>query len=190
MLRVDRRFTDMDTIMDDLHDLFEWWSDEALDAGALDEYSIEVMKLAIHEWLANLVQHARFPEEEPLIKLTLAPDEQRIHCAIEDNSSGFDLLQQVTCQRHHLEAAPEPPERGRGLLLMIACTENLSYRPVSASAKRSKQESYLHRLEFWVSPRESSIPEALDSIDAADQTPQPHSLSPSIDRPLIARESV
>jgi serine/threonine-protein kinase RsbW len=152
MLCVDRRFCDLNTIVDDIHDLFEWWGADAIAAGALDEVRVEIMKLAIHEWVANLVQHASFAAAPPLIKLALAPDVGRIHCVIEDNSDGFDFLQQIARQQYHLERAPEPPDRGRGLLMMIASTEHLSYRPVRTQHSSGMPEPRLQRLEFWISP--------------------------------------
>jgi serine/threonine-protein kinase RsbW len=170
MLCVDRRFSDLNTIVDDIHDLFEWWGADAIAAGALDEVRVEIMKLAIHEWVANLVQHASFAAAPPLIKLALAPDGGRIHCVIEDNSNGFDFLQQIAHQQYHLDRAPEPPDRGRGLLMMIASTEHLSYRPVRNLQSRGA-EPRLQRLEFWVSPVGDQQAAFFDSDAPAEQHP-------------------
>ena len=140
------RFCDLRTVVDDVHALFDVWErDEAL-APPLDGFSLQVMKLAVHEWIANLVQHADFDRRAPQIELAVIPNGRRVQCVIEDNSNGFDFDQQLDFQ--HAEVSAEvPPERGRGLLMMIACTENLSYEAPPPGRTAAERQ----RLEFWIS---------------------------------------
>lgn len=177
MLALDRRFTDLGTLVNDVHDMLAWWREEVIAAGALDEISLDLLTLVTHEWVANLVQHADFPPEGPLVKVHLRPEGQRMHCAIEDNSSGFDFSGQIARQRDRLLLSRQTVERGRGLLLMLGCTENLAYScaPQHGVAFR--------RLEFWIAPRRHPAhawPESEHEIPPADlfMTPNPAPTQP------------
>ncbi len=145
MTCVQSRFSNLDTIIAEVHPLLEAWSHDAALPLATEDIRLHRMKLVIHEWIANLVQHADFENRTPLIDLTLALDEQDVHCIIEDNSNGFDFGQQLTTQRAKL-ADEMMAERGRGLLIMLNGTDNLRYFPLPAAASEPRQ-----RLEFWIS---------------------------------------
>ena len=139
------QFRDLGTVVDDLHDVFARWECSEAFSPPLDAFNVEVMKFAIHEWVANLVQHADFGVRPPLIQLAVRKNGACVHCSIEDNSRGFDFELQLAHQQEAVEA-PSPPDRGRGLLMLIACTEGLRYyRPPLATAGRR------HRLEFSIS---------------------------------------
>ncbi|MEM8559526.1 MAG: ATP-binding protein, partial [Bacteroidota bacterium] len=79
--------------------------------------------------------------------LTLCPQGSRLRCAIEDNSRGFDLKHQLTLQAIHV-ADEQPPERGRGLLMVMACTQDLSY---------STTPDGHQRLEFWIDSADDDL---------------------------------
>lgn len=145
MKSVQSRFNNLDTVIAEVHPLLEEWSRDAALVLPIEESRLHRMKLVIHEWIANLVQHADFADRTPLIELTLAIDEYDVHCAIEDNSCGFDFAQQLTEQRAKLKAE-RLAERGRGLLIMLDGTDNLRYFPLPASSSEPRQ-----RLEFWIS---------------------------------------
>jgi serine/threonine-protein kinase RsbW len=140
------QFRDLGSVMDDLHEAFEEWANAGTLCPPLDPFSMEVLKFAIHEWVANLVQHADFGARTPLIQLAIQPNGERVCCAIEDNSRGFDFELQLDHQRDAVATAT-PPERGRGLLMLIACTEDLRYRQPSGPASADAR----HRLEFSIS---------------------------------------
>lgn len=123
---IERCYHDLDCIVDEVHALFDDWVDAEPYSTALDEFGLLVMKLAVHEWIANLVQHADFRDTTPSIRLRLVPEADGLHCTIEDNSAGFDFRGHLT-QQQTVVQQPEPSERGRGLLMLIACTEDLSY---------------------------------------------------------------
>lgn len=133
------RFHDPDRVIDHVHELFEQWEADSTLAPYVDADTLYRLKLAVHEWLANLVQHADFQDREPLISVTVAPNCSGIHCAIEDNSEGFDLDGHFSVKREVLDAFPE---RGMGLLMIKSCTADLVYR---------QTQEDLHRLEFLVS---------------------------------------
>ena len=148
-------FQDLDTIVDQVHALFEVWEAEHLPA-AMDVGLLYQTKLAVHEWLANLVQHANFETEVSDIALTIQPVQERICCIIEDNSDGFVLDTHLEIEPDYLDSLPE---RGMGLLILKICTEDLTYQ-------RSELGGY-NRLQFYVS--------ADHSADEDSWTPIPYS---------------
>lgn len=183
MSPVHRQYDALEHIVDEVHSLFDWFEAEE-SALPLDAFSLHVMKVAVHEWIANLVQHALFGRVPPVIRLAIIPEGRRVRCVIEDNSNGFDFARQVVCQQHQLDVATAPPERGRGLLMLLACTENVSYQPVliGGSTGDGLPSASWHRLEFWVSPNtiETAIP------DPAFDKPYPNlqasaDLAPTLD---------
>lgn len=145
-LAVPHRFRDLATVVDEVHALFAAWEQDGSLSPPLDAFSAEVMKLAVHEWIANLVQHADFEGRAPEISFAVLPNGRRVQCVIEDNSRGFDFEHQLACQEVEV-VAEVPPDRGRGLLMLIACTEDLRYE--APPAKRG--DGQRQRLEFWIS---------------------------------------
>ncbi len=136
---ISHRFSDPDTLIDRVHALFEQWESEGTFEPLFDATALHRLKLAVHEWLANLIQHADFDQRTPDVQLHLRADGKYIRCIIEDNSEGFDLDGHLSARREVLDAFPE---RGMGLLMIKSCTEDLAYRQ-SGPAR--------HRLEFSVS---------------------------------------
>ncbi len=128
------RFTRLDRAIDEVHALFDAWAASGLFAPALDEDSASVLRLAVHEWVANLVQHAAFPNgAEVTLDVTVEPD--AVRCVVEDSSAGFDFASQVD-EQHALFEAPAPSERGRGLLMLITCTEDLAFQPAAGGHRQ------------------------------------------------------
>lgn len=128
------RFTRLDRAIDEVHALFDAWAASGLLAPALDEDSASVLRLAVHEWVANLVQHAAFPNgAEITLEVTVEPD--AVRCAVEDSSAGFDFASQVD-EQHAIFDAPAPSERGRGLLMLITCTEDLAFQPAAGRQRQ------------------------------------------------------
>ena len=127
-------FRDLSTIIDGVHALIDGWAESDALAPALDRDGIEVLRLALHEWIANLVQHAAFPNGVEIV-VRVEPDDESVFCAVEDSSVGFDFAGQVERQQAILDA-PAPSERGRGLLMLITCTENLSFQPAAAGSRQ------------------------------------------------------
>ena len=136
---ISHRFSDPETIIDRVHALFDQWETEGTFEPQLDAITLQRLKLAVHEWLANLLQHADFDQRPPVVDLHVGPDGQNVRCVIEDNSEGFDLDGHLSARREVLDAFPE---RGMGLLMIKSCTEDLSYRQLGPAR---------HRLEFSVS---------------------------------------
>ncbi len=138
MVATRHRFTDLARITDDAHDLFAQWAEEGAFSPLFDEDKVLLMRLAVHEWLANLVQHADFGDRKPEILLDVYPNGKRVRCVIEDNSRGFDLDLHMERRRQALDPFPD---RGMGLLMLQAATEYLDYR---------RGDNGRHRLEFSV----------------------------------------
>ncbi len=133
-------FTELDAVTDQVHALFDGWVHAGTFATALGAEGVDVLRLAVHEWVANLVQHARFPNG---VEITLEAWAQGdgVRCAIEDTSRGFDLAGQIERQRSVMDA-PAPSERGRGLLMLVSSTTDLAYRPAGGGLRQ--------RIEFVV----------------------------------------
>ena len=120
------RFSGLDGAVDVLHARFDAWEVEGAFAASLDHFGRQVLRLAVHEWLANIIQHASFGRRRPDILLELTCQEEGVRCVIEDNSAGFDFQGQLATQERIVGGAV-PSERGRGLLMLIACTDDLAY---------------------------------------------------------------
>lgn len=133
------RFSDPDTLIDRVHSVFTSLEEEKDLPRWLDERTLHRLKLAIHEWMANLVQHAHFGDRRPDISITVQPSGDGVECVIEDNSEGFDLDGHLDANRDVIDAFPE---RGMGLLMIKACTEDLAYTDLGGTR---------HRLTFVVS---------------------------------------
>ena len=127
-------FTRLDHAIDEVHALFDAWDETGALKASLDEDGASVLRLAVHEWVANLVQHAAFPLG-PVITVEIKPEARTVQCIIEDSSVGFDFASQVE-QQHAILDAPAPSERGRGLLMLITCTEALSFQPAAPGVRQ------------------------------------------------------
>jgi len=132
-------FTRLEIVIDELHGMFEEWEREGALLSHLDPDTIQLFRLAVHEWVANLVQHADFAERNPIVVMDVIPNGRRVRCVIEDNSDGFAFPEQIDVQRNALTPFPE---RGMGLLMLNAATEYFEY---------SVTEQGHRRLEFTVS---------------------------------------
>ncbi len=133
-------YQNLDTIIDQVHALFDTWEGEDYLPPTVNVGTLYQLKLAVHEWLANLVQHANFERETTDVTLTVEPAGDRLYCVIEDNSDGFILDSHLNIEPEYLDSLPE---RGMGLLILNLCTEDLSYQR-NENAERN-------RLEFYVS---------------------------------------
>jgi len=132
-------FNRLEIVIDELHGMFEEWEREGALLSHLDPDTIQLFRLAVHEWVANLVQHADFAERNPIVVVDVIPNGRRVRCVIEDNSDGFAFPEQIDVQRNALTPFPE---RGMGLLMLNAATEYFEY---------SQTEEGHRRLEFTVS---------------------------------------
>ncbi len=139
-----QRFCRLDVVIDELHALFEEWEREDALLAHLDQQTVELLRLAVHEWIANLVQHADFAGRSPEVILDVYPNGRRVRCVIEDNSEGFPFPEQLYVQQ---EALAPLPERGMGLLMLNAATEYFEY---------SLTDDGMRRLEFTVSADKDS----------------------------------
>ena len=132
-------FSGLDVVIDELHGLFESWEQEGALLSHLDHDTVQLFRLAVHEWFANLVQYANFGNRKPVVTLDVIPNGRRVRCVIQDNSEGFGLLEKLKFQKKSLKPFPD---RGMGLLMLNAATEAFDY---------SETENGMQRLEFTVS---------------------------------------
>ena len=137
-------FRNLATIIDDVHGLFDGWERQHGTRSSTLLEALHIAKFAVHEWVANILQHADFKGRIPEVGLYVSPCGDRLFCMIEDNSEGFDL-------EGYLEAHPRimmvMPNRGMGLLMLKACTEELRY---------GHYQGGRHQLEFYVTANQDT----------------------------------
>ena len=138
MESVKQRFCELSTLVEGVHQIFDQLCGDSGGYACLDEDTFYRAKLAAHEWAANLVQHASFDNRKPEVDVDVWPNGNKIECVFEDNSDGFDLDSILEQRSNGLGPLPE---RGMGLLMLSACTSELSYE---------KTEGGLYRLRFSV----------------------------------------
>lgn len=105
----------------------------------ISEDTLHYARLAVYEWVANLIQHADFGGRTPAIVISVWPRDRRLFGIVEDNSEGFILEDHLRGTME--DRVTEMSERGMGLLMIEASTEYFRYR--SLNERR-------HRLEFSV----------------------------------------
>jgi len=140
MEAIKEQYQNLELAIDEVRLLIERWMNEQvdLDDEAPDPQALRHAQLVLHEWLANLLQHADFDGETPNVHVHLRADDQHLHGQVIDNSNGFDLNAHLTDQHSSAEALPE---RGMGLRIINACAEDFSY-------VKSDDERY--RFEFSI----------------------------------------
>jgi serine/threonine-protein kinase RsbW len=101
-------------------------------------HALRYAQLVLHEWLANLAQHATFAAGAPWVRIHARIHSRHVVCAVEDNSEGFDLEAALDAQT---DGAQLLPERGMGLRIIQACTGDFAYRAI---------DDRRHRFEFSI----------------------------------------
>ena len=143
MSMVTHCFSDLESMVDGAHALFREWDGERRFYPPATPEALERARLAMHEWLANIVQHADFEERQPEVRIRVGVVADRLRCIVEDNSAGFDMSGRVQSGRELMENLLEIlPQRGMGLMIIEASTEGLKYRDLAEDR---------HLLEFYVS---------------------------------------
>jgi anti-sigma regulatory factor (Ser/Thr protein kinase) len=130
-----KTYTDLDRAIDEVRSLPEEWP-AAHREGGPDNETLQCVCLVLHEWIANLHQHAQFPSAPPTVEIRLSCEDRHVFCSVVDNSEGFDVEEYLPDDDEDLETLPE---RGMGLRMIKTCTGSLSYTPT---------EDGLHSFEF------------------------------------------
>lgn len=130
-----REFTDLDRALDEVRSLLYDWSTDLAEASSPPPEAIRYTQLVLHEWIANLLQHADFGDRSPSIEIHLTSEDRHITCTVIDNSEGFNLQQRLPSQE---EAMEDLPERGMGLRIIDACTTKISYDATENGCHRFK----------------------------------------------------
>ncbi|PSQ63888.1 MAG: ATP-binding protein [Bacteroidetes bacterium QH_1_61_8] len=130
-------YTDLNRALDEVRPLLEDWAAEHDEAAAPSDDTVRYTQLVLHEWIANLLQHAHFKSRAPTVQIRASTENRHITCAVIDNSEGFDLAEQLSPD----DDADDFPERGMGLQIIDACTNQLSYTSTASGR---------HRLEFTI----------------------------------------
>ena len=138
-------FTNLDTIIDDVHSLFDALEKQLQESPTLPLEALHTAKMAVHEWIANLIQHSNFESRSPQIGVCLSQRDERLFCIIEDNSKAFDLNGYLD---NHEGITQAFPDRGMGLLLLKACTEELCYKAIQEGK---------NQLEFYITDKEDTF---------------------------------
>ena len=132
-----KTYTDLDRAIDEVRSLSDEWS-AAERNGRLDEETIHCACLVLHEWIANLYQHAQFSDGPATVEVRLSCQDRHVSCSVIDNSDGFEIEAHLPSEDDDLEALPE---RGMGLRMIKSCTDDFSYTPM---------EDGLHCFEFII----------------------------------------
>jgi serine/threonine-protein kinase RsbW len=132
-----KTYTDLDRALDEVRSLPQEWPAARRDGGP-DAETTHCVCLVLHEWIANLHQHAQFSSPPATVEIRLSCQDREVTCAVVDNSEGFDIDAYLPDEDEDLEALPE---RGMGLRMIKTCTGSLSYTPT---------EDGLHRFEFTI----------------------------------------
>ena len=130
-------YTDLDRAIDEVRTLADEWT-ASRQSGVPDDKMIYYACLVLHEWIANLHQHAHFRDDPPTVKVRLSCEDCHIFCSVSDNSEGFEMDTHLPTEDDDLESLPE---RGMGLRIIKSCTDDFSYAPA---------EDGLYRFEFII----------------------------------------
>ena len=133
-----KEYSDLDRALDEVRSVLEDWSDTLDDTSVPRSQTIRYAQLVLHEWIANLLQHADFQDRSPAIEIRLQTENRHIICAVTDNSEGFDFAERLPTKEEMMD---DLPERGMGLRIINACTDSLSYTSTEAGR---------HRFEFTI----------------------------------------
>lgn len=134
-----KTYTDLDRALDEVRSLPEEWPAAQRNDGPDDE-TIHCVCLVLHEWIANLHQHAQFQDSPPSVEIQLSWEDRHVSCSVVDNSEGFEIETHLPSEDDDPEALPE---RGMGLRIIKTCTESLSYTPT---------DDGLHSFDFIIPP--------------------------------------
>lgn len=124
---IKQRFSDLELALNTTHAFFEEWldaSEQTTADPAQGAHPLHHARLVLHEWIANLVQHADFQERTPEVLIRVEPDKNKVHGTVVDNSEGFPFEHRLETQTTN--ALPFP-ERAMGLRFIDACTDSVSY---------------------------------------------------------------
>lgn len=119
-------FSNVETVIEDLHASVDGFfhPDHPLQVHQ-EEDTVHQFKLALHEWVANLAQHALFPGGFAVtLEVESDFDAACLHTKVIDSSTGFDLKAQLVTRHKALQPLPL---RGMGLLMLESLTEELQY---------------------------------------------------------------
>jgi serine/threonine-protein kinase RsbW len=133
-----REYSDLNHALDDVRAMLQEWCRQFDEASAPRPETIRYTQLVLHEWIANLLQHADFEDRCPNVRIRLRAENRHVNCSVIDNSEGFDLADRVPSRDEELENLPE---RGMGLRIINACTDELSYTSTNTGR---------HRFEFSI----------------------------------------
>lgn len=110
--RLTLRPTDAAHCIRKLHASMEGWGDS-------DGWHL--LRLALHEWTANMLQHATFGPRRPRLTISVKETGRRIEAIVEDNSDGFEFHAVPKAQFQEL------PDRGMGVTLVRMCSNQVEY---------------------------------------------------------------
>ncbi len=118
-----KKYTDLDCAIDEMRSFSDEWP-AALRNGSLDDETIHCTCLVLHEWIANLHQHAQFRDAPPAVKIRLSNQDRHLSCSVTDNSEGFQIHAHLPSEDDDFESLPE---RGMGLRMIKSCVDDFSY---------------------------------------------------------------
>jgi len=97
--------------------------DEVADAAGIQDRERFMLKLAVNEAVVNAMQHGSGFEAP--VRLTASLQDDRVCFAVADPGPPFEMPEDVCAN-----PTPDLHDRGRGLLLMVKCVDDLSQHPL------------------------------------------------------------
>jgi len=101
-----KEYSNLDRALDEVRTVIETWSGSIDGSAELNGETIQYTQLVLHEWIANLLQHADFDEHPPSLRIRLAYENRQIRCVVVDNSSGFDLTGRLPAEQEAMDTSP------------------------------------------------------------------------------------
>jgi serine/threonine-protein kinase RsbW len=128
-----KEYSDLDRALDEVRTVLQEWAAEHEVTPAPSGETLRYTQLVLHEWIANLLQHADFGNRTPSLQIRLKTENRHITCAVLDNSEGFNFQERLPSRE---ETMDDLPERGMGLRIINACTDSVSYTPTDSGRYR------------------------------------------------------
>ncbi|MFB6099301.1 MAG: ATP-binding protein [Salinibacter sp.] len=134
-----KTYTNLDRAIDEVRSIPDEWPAAQANEG-LDDETLQCVCLVLHEWIANLHQHAHFRTSTPTVEIRLSCRDRQVSGSVLDNSEGFEIEKYLPDEDDDPGALPE---RGMGLRLIKTCTDTFSY---------TSTEDRLQHFEFNIPP--------------------------------------
>ena len=109
---------------------------EFIDSHAPDSRARDDLKLVFSELLYNALIHGNKEDVEKRVLVQVRAESERLYVCIEDEGQGFDYRRMIDYAKTDTALLSE---HGRGMLLVCALTENLSFNETGNQVRFEKE---------------------------------------------------